>query len=59
MANAHVKYPKKKEVNPGYGKARKGVKVKRLGNPLGVKVIPTNPCKKGGIFRATKGKAKK
>ncbi len=56
MANAHVKYPKKKEVNPGYSGARKGIKVKTLGNPLGVKVIPTNPTKGGGINRKTKGK---
>ena len=54
----HVKYPKKKEKNPGYGKARKGVKVKCLGNPLGVRVIPTNPTKKGGIMQPTRGKKK-
>jgi hypothetical protein len=59
MPSNAVKKPKMKEINPGYGKARKGVKVKMKGNPLGVKVVPTNPTKKGGIFRATKGKAKK
>lgn len=54
-----VKKPKMKEINPGYGKARSGVKVKTIGNPLGLKVVPTNKTKSGGIFRATKGKVKK
>ena len=56
MPSNAVKKPKMKEINPGYGKARKGIKVKTLGNPLGVKVIPTNPTKGGGINRKTKGK---
>ena len=56
MPSNAVKKPKMKEINPGYSGARSGIKVKTLGNPLGVKVIPTNPTKGGGINRKTKGK---
>jgi len=53
-----MKYPKTKamEKNLGYGKAKKGVKVKEIKGPANKGVLPSNPTKKGGIFRATKGK---
>ena len=54
-----MKYPKMKEKNPGYGKARKGVKVKEIKGPANKGVLATNKTNKGGIFRATKGKVKK
>ena len=54
-----VKKPKMKEINPGYGKARKGVKVKEIKGPANTGVLATNKTKSGGIFRATKGKVKK
>jgi len=58
MANAHVKYPKMKEKNPGWGAARKGVKVKEIKGPANKGVLATNPTKKGGIMQPTRGKKK-
>ena len=53
MAKRYGKYPAIKEVDPGKKGAKTGTKVKMksiLGSFAG------NPTKKGGIFRATKGK---
>ena len=49
-----MKYPKTKamEKNLGYGKSKKGVKVKMKKGPANKGVLATNPTKKGGIFRA-------
>ncbi len=57
MSKRYAKYPKMKEVNPGYSGAKSGTKVKRFGNPLGARVLGRKG-KGGGIFRATKGKIK-
>ncbi len=59
MPSNAVKTPKMKEINPGYGKARKGIKVKQIKGPANKGVLATNKTKSGGIFRATKGKVKK
>lgn len=55
MAKRYGKYPKIKENDPGKAGAKGiGAKVKMLLNPLGVRVLPGNPTKKGGIFGRTK-----
>ena len=54
MANAHVKKPAMKENNPGWKGAKSGTKVKTVGNPLGLKKLPGNVTKGGGIFRRPK-----
>ena len=57
MATAQpVKYPKMKETNPGWKGAKTGTKVGMKKGPANKGILPTNPTKKGGIFRATKGR---
>ncbi len=54
MAKRYGKYPAIKEIDPGWKGAKTGTKVKMTKGPANKGVLPGNPTKKGGIFRATK-----